>query len=124
MQHLKYTFALRGGGVMLRLLLLLMLLLRSLPLLGLLDPLRLLVLPLRRSDRGVCDLERSGERDRGETLRRGDGAGESRAEVGLLERLGDGEAMLSRFDASTKLRLCWLGRNGLSCSGCLVCAWS
>jgi hypothetical protein len=81
------------------LLLLLMLLLRSLPLLGLRDLLRLLVLPLPCSERGVRDLERLAERDRGETLRRGDRAGESRAEVGLLERLGDGDAIVDRFDA-------------------------
>lgn len=96
--------------VRLRLRLLLKLLLRSLPLLGLLDPLRLLVLPLRRSDRGVGergvrdrDLERLGERDRGDTVRRGDRAGESRAGIGLLERLldgiGDGDAILNQYDA-------------------------
>lgn len=94
--------------VRLRLRLLLKLLLRSLPLLGLLDPLRLL--PLRRSDRGVRvrdrgvrDLERLGERDRGDTVRRGDRAGESRAGIGLLERLldlvGDGDAILDQYDA-------------------------
>lgn len=80
---------------MLRLLLLLMLLLRSRPLLGLLDLVMLLVPPLRRSDCGVRDLERLGERERGETLRRADGAGECRAGVGLWERLGDGDAILS-----------------------------
>jgi hypothetical protein len=74
---------------MLRLLLLLMLLLPSLPRLGVLDLLGLLVLPLRRSDRGVRDLDRLAERDRGERLRRGDGAGESRAGDGLLVRVGD-----------------------------------
>jgi hypothetical protein len=85
--------------VTLRLLLLLMLLVPSLPRLGVLDLLGVLVLPLRRSDRGVRDLDRLAERDRGERLRRGDRAGESRAGDGLLVRLGDGDAMLPQFDA-------------------------
>lgn len=89
---MQYTFALRGG-LILRLLLLLMLLLRSLPLLGLLDLLRLLVLPLRRSERGVRDGDRLRDADRGEILRHGDRARESPARLRLRERLGDGDAM-------------------------------
>lgn len=43
--------------------------------------------------------ERLRESDLGEILRRGDRAGESRAGLRLLERLGDGDAMMDGFDA-------------------------
>lgn len=43
--------------------------------------------------------DRLRESDLGETLRRGDRAGESRAGLRLLERVGDGDAILDEFGA-------------------------